>query len=192
MKSIMKWHSEPPQWSFEGTSIRVKTGKNTDFWRKTFYGFVRDNGHFLSQPATSDFTAEVSVSGKYEFLYDQAGLMLRVDERNWLKAGVEYTDGAMHFCVVITRDDYSDWSLVRLGDSARADFRIRLTRHAEALRVQYCESEKPWQLARLGHLPMPDEIQVGIMCCTPEREGFEVEFNNFTVGQAISRKLHVD
>jgi hypothetical protein len=186
----MSWHSEPPQWSAEGKTIKVRTGKNTDFWRRTFYGFVRDDGHFYSQTASDDFSAEVSVSGKYEFLYDQAGLMLRVDGRNWLKAGVEFTDGAMHFCVVITREDYSDWSLVRLGDLARENFQIRLTRHAEALRVQYREAGKPWQLARLGYLPMPNDVHVGIMCCTPEREGFEVEFKDFNVGPAIPRALH--
>jgi uncharacterized protein len=188
--SKMSWHSEPPYWSAESGLIKVRTGKNTDFWRKTFYGFTRDDGHFYSQSKSGDFSAQVSVTGQYEFLYDQAGLMLRVDERNWLKAGVEYTDGAMHFCVVITRDDYSDWSLVRLGDLARTNLQIRLTRHAEALRVQYREAGEQWQLARLGYLRMPDAVQVGIMCCTPEREGFEVEFKDFDVGHAIPRALH--
>ena len=40
-----------------------------------------------------DFSAEVLVNGYYEELYDQAGLMLRVDALNWIKAGIEFTDG---------------------------------------------------------------------------------------------------
>ena len=190
MNGGMKWHNEPPQWSIEGASIKVRTGRNTDFWSRTFYGFIRDDGHFLFQPAATEFTAEVAITGKYECLYDQAGLMLRVDERNWLKAGIEYTDGAMHFCVVITRDGYSDWSLVQLGSSARRDFRVRLTRHDEALRIHYREAGKSWQMARLGYLAMPEEVQIGIMCCTPQREGLDVEFSNFAVGPAIARQLH--
>ena len=30
---------------------------------------------------------------KYSTLYDQGGLMLRTDNRNWIKCGVEYVDG---------------------------------------------------------------------------------------------------
>jgi regulation of enolase protein 1 (concanavalin A-like superfamily) len=190
MHSNMTWLNEPPQWSAKGDTIKVKTGKSTDFWRNTFYGFVRDSGHFFSTFASGDFSAQVSISGEYEYLYDQAGLMLRVDEHNWLKAGVEYTDGAMHFSVVITREDYSDWSVIRIDDAARNDLEIRLTRHAEALRVQYRVAEGQWQLARLGYLPMPESVKVGIMCCTPERQGFEVEFKGFKVGAAIPRALH--
>ena len=32
------------------TSLVVSTGRNTDFWRKTAYGFVHDDGHFLGSP----------------------------------------------------------------------------------------------------------------------------------------------
>ena len=59
----------------------------TDFWRETHYGFIRDDGHFRDVAAEGDFTADVAFRGDYRELYDQAGLMLRLDERNWIKAG---------------------------------------------------------------------------------------------------------
>lgn len=192
MYEDMTWLNEPPRWSITGPRLSVTTAARGDFWRNTFYGYIRDDGHFFARPVSDDFTAEVSISGKYEVLYDQAGLMLRVDERNWLKTGVEHTDGAMHFSVVITRDDFSDWSVLPVGISCRSGFRVRLTRHGEALRVQYREPGGHWRLARLGYLPMPDTVQVGVTCCTPERAGFEVEFDGFAVGPAISKKLHED
>ncbi len=34
------------------------------------------------------YSIEATVTGDYEALYDQAGLMLRLDERNWIKAGI--------------------------------------------------------------------------------------------------------
>jgi uncharacterized protein len=54
---------------------------------------VRDSGHFRFDRVSSDFTAQVTVSGDYRELYDQAGLMLRLDAEHWLKAGVEYVEG---------------------------------------------------------------------------------------------------
>ena len=32
----------------------------------------------------------MKVSGDYKVRFDQAGLMIRIDKENWLKAGIEY------------------------------------------------------------------------------------------------------
>ncbi len=73
----MKWLNEPPNWKIHNNKIEVTSTQNTDFWRKTHYGYIRDSGHFYYQQLTGDFVAEVKVSGKYQDLYDQAGLMVR-------------------------------------------------------------------------------------------------------------------
>ena len=78
----MQWLNEPSNWKIQDTIIEVTSTQNTDFWRKTHYGFVRDTGHFYFQQFTGNFIAEVKVSGKYQDLYDQAGLMVRLDENN--------------------------------------------------------------------------------------------------------------
>ena len=36
---------------------------------------------------------QVRVRANYDALYDQAGIMARLDERNWIKAGIEKSDG---------------------------------------------------------------------------------------------------
>jgi len=140
---------------------------------------------------TGDFSAEVSIAADYQALYDQAGLMVRADPDNWLKTGIEYTDGAMHFSTVVTRDGYSDWSQLKLPDAAGHSLDVRITRHAEALRVQFRLPGEAWLMARLAMLAMGETVQVGPMCCTPERAGLEVTFRDFGVGPAISRELHV-
>ncbi len=186
----MTWLNEPPHWRKEGDALFVTTGARTDFWSRTFYGFTRASGHFRHCSVDGDFSAEVSVTADYQALYDQAGLMLMADDANWLKCGIEYTDGAMHFSVVVTRDGFSDWSQLVLPDGARAGIDLRLTRHAEALRVQYRVGDEPWRMGRLAMLPMGETVQVGPMCCTPERAGLQVAFRGFRTGPAIARDLH--
>lgn len=185
----LTWLNPPPHHAFEGGELRVRTGKETDFWRETFYDFWRDNGHFLYQRVEGDFSAEVTVKGDYKVLYDQAGLMIRLSETHWIKAGIEYTDGLMYFSVVVT-NDASDWSLANIPASPDG-VSIRLTRHGEAIRVQYLDaSDGHWKPVRLAYFPPSKSVDVGMMCCSPQREGFEATFSGFVVGPPIARDLH--
>lgn len=187
----LRWLNAPLESELSGGALRVKTRKATDFWQRTFYGFRRDTGHFLFKEVSGDFTASVRFIGQYESLYDQAGLMLRIDDAHWVKTGIEYTDGERHLSVVVT-NEYSDWSVLPYR-AAAPEVSIRLTRHGEAIRVQYADpASGKWVMARLAYLPPQDPVQIGIMCCSPEREGFEVTFRDFTVGPAIDRALHED
>ena len=116
---MFTWLNSPPAWSGDARRLEVTTGAETDFWQTTFYGFQRDSGHAYLQPVSGDFTLSARVKGEYEALYDQAGLMLCLDERNWIKTGIEYTDGMMHFSVVVTRE-VSDWSVIPLPEAISA------------------------------------------------------------------------
>src|SRR5690606_34643467 len=151
----------------------MRTGLETDFWNNTFYGFRHDNGHFLASEATGDFSAEATFSARFEQLYDQAGVMLRVDGDNWLKCGVEFTDGKLFFSVVVTRDDHSDWSVTPVAGEPTLPVTLRLTRHGQALRVQVRGTDGDWHLVRLCHLCMPLTVEVGPMACSPTRQGLE-------------------
>lgn len=183
------WRNPPPYFEQRGSGLLLRTGPDTDFWNRTFYDFTHGNGHLFAHQVTGDFSAETTFTGKYEVLYDQAGLMVWVDNKNWLKAGVEYADGQLNFSVVVTRDDQSDWSMLPLALSPKTPLEMRLTRHAEALRVQLKIAER-WQLTRLAYLQMPEMIEVGPMACTPQRAGLEVEFTSFSILEPISRDLH--
>jgi uncharacterized protein len=185
----LKWLNAPAKSEVRGGDLFVRTDSRTDFWRETFYGFRRDSGHFAYRSVEGDFTAEVTIDGRYEALYDQAGLMVRLSETHWVKAGIEHTDGQLCFSVVVTNDT-SDWSVLTIPN-AGSELRLRLTRHGEAIRVQYFDVAKHvWQMTRLAYLPPSTSVDVGVMCCSPEREGFEVVFRDLTIGAPISRQLH--
>jgi regulation of enolase protein 1 (concanavalin A-like superfamily) len=185
----MEWLNEPPAWQERDGVLNVTTGARTDFWRETHYGFVRDDGHLRFAQVSGDFTVEVTVTGDYRELYDQAGLMLRLDQRHWLKAGVEYVGGHGLLSVVVTRD-FSDWSTVP-AIAAPDPVRLRLSRHGTAVRVEAVGASggERYAMLRLAYLPAGDAM-VGPMCCSPERTGFQARFTDFRLGDPIARELH--
>jgi regulation of enolase protein 1 (concanavalin A-like superfamily) len=185
----MDWLNEPPAWREEDGVLTVTTGPKTDFWRETHYGFVRDDGHFRHRTVKGDFSATVEFGGDYQELYDQAGLMLRLDGRNWIKAGIEYVGGRQMLSVVVTRD-FSDWSTMPLPDTAEW-VKLRVTRQGAAVRVDWgILGDTSWSLLRLAYLPSADSLLTGPMCCSPQREGFVARFRGFHVGPLSDEDLH--
>jgi uncharacterized protein len=175
----MQWFNPPARWNEVDNAIEVLTAPKSDFWRKTHYGFTRDNGHFYFQEVRGDFTAEVRVNGQYKDLYDQAGLMLRVDAENWIKTGIEFFDNYQHASAVVTRE-FSDWSVVRL-DEQPSSFWLRVIRKAETVEVFYALDGQNYTLLRLAYLVPSAITQVGPMCASPDGSGFQVTFEDFQI-----------
>jgi regulation of enolase protein 1 (concanavalin A-like superfamily) len=187
------WHNEPPAHRIDGGTLHVVTGENTDFWRITSYGFIRDNGHFFGAPAADGFTAQVRVRAAFSELYDQAGLMVRIDDQRWIKVGVEFSDGQALLSTVLT-NGMSDWAVAPAPsfDDAQLghNFWLRVTVDAGAIRVQYSADGITWPMLRLAPFPAAARYLVGPMCCTPQRAGLEVAFSEFTLGPALGKDLH--
>ena len=173
----MQWLNEPAHWSSSSNRIIVTTSPKTDFWRVTHYGFIRDSGHFYFEQINTDFIVEVEISGSYKDLYDQAGIMIRSDENHWIKTGIEYVDGLQHLSAVVTHD-YSDWSVTPLLKPL-ASLRLRVERRKEAIHISYLDANSRYALLRLAYFPIVTEVQVGIMCASPEGDGYEVVFDNY-------------
>lgn len=184
-----QWHCEPPEWNLTDDALTLTTGNETDFWQDTFYGFHRDDGHFLGIQTTGDFTAIVTFEGAFETLYDQAGLMLRLDRDNWLKAGIEHSDGVRNLSVVITRDGRSDWSVIAVPGSAGTQT-LRLTRLGGAAIVHHLGADDHWHLMRLGNFPKTPTARVGPMACSPQRAGLRVRFLDFGIASPVENPLH--
>ncbi|WP_436885435.1 DUF1349 domain-containing protein [Nocardiopsis dassonvillei] len=191
MFTDMTWMNEPPSWQVEEGVLTVATGDRKDFWRHTHYGFVHDDGHFLYTEATGDFTVQATFEGDYLEQYDQAGLMIRADEENWIKTGTEFVHGGLDVGAVVTRG-HSDWSMVslpRTGGSFRP-VTVRAVRTGDTVNVQYLDGWGAWRLLRLAHLPLGGTCRVGVMCCSPQREGFRAVFRDFSVSPEIPEDDH--
>src|SRR4051794_13753746 len=159
------WLNEPERWAAQDNSLAIVTDKATDFWQKTYYGFCRDSGHFLGFRTLEAFTAELRVQCAFEELYDQAGIMVRIDAEHWLKAGIEFSDGRAMLSSVLTNGQ-SDWASAPYEHDAR-DFRMRVTLADGVLRLQTSVDGKIWPLVRLAPFPKVQSYLVGPMACTP-------------------------
>ena len=183
-----RWLNEPAEWHQTDDGLQVVTDKQTDFWRSTWYGFERHSGHLYGCEVTGEFTFQVCVEGEFTTLYDQAGLMLLQDEAHWLKAGIEYNDAQPMIGSVLT-NPRSDWATgIFTGNPRR--FWLRLTRLADCLRLQYSTDGKVWPLLRLAPFPPSESCFIGVMCCTPERQGLTVRFSDLRLTPPLGKALH--
>lgn len=184
----MVWLNEPADCDIDEAGVlHAVSGDKTDFWQRTHYGFERDDGHALLRERSGDFSAVLSVSGDYQTLYDQAGLMARSGPTAWVKFGVELTDGAPHLSVVVT-DGFSDWSAQQI--TLDGPVTLRMTRLGTVLLMQHWGREG-WQMTRLA--PLPDAattVSVGPYLCSPQRAGFKARFDNWSLTDPQVKDLH--
>lgn len=183
-----RWLNEPAEWHQTSDGLQVVTDQQTDFWRSTWYGFERHSGHLYGCEVAGEFTFQFCVEGEFTTLYDQAGLMLLQDEAHWLKAGIEYNDAQPMIGSVLT-NPRSDWATgIFTGNPRR--FWLRLTRLADCLRLQYSTDGKVWPLLRLAPFPPSECCFIGVMCCTPERQGLAVRFSDLRLTPPLGKALH--
>jgi regulation of enolase protein 1 (concanavalin A-like superfamily) len=180
--SRMTWFNPPAAEHYDGGVLTVRAKGKTDFWRKTFYGYVTDNGHFMNLPMLGEFILQARVNGNYGSLYDQAGLMVRLDEKHWMKCGSEFVEGKRWASVVFTHD-YSDWSTMEDVSQTGAAW-WRVVRKKDSIEAQCSKDGEKFVTVRQGYFPADVKVMAGIMCAAPEGAGFEAVFDQLTLEKA--------
>ncbi len=172
--------AQPVSVTESADGLIVEAVKGSDFWRKTHYGFIHDNGHLYAEPITGDFTMQVSFDGNYTNEYDHAGLMVWADETTWIKTGLEFTEGRYFASAVVTRD-FSDWAVAPLETYSGA-LTMRLKREGGSFEMHYRRAETdPWTLLRIAYLTDAPTLHAGRMIGAPSGEGFKARFFDFSL-----------
>jgi len=177
----MQWYNEPTKFDEAGSKISLTVPGKTDFWRVTLHGFIKDDAPFYFKHVEGDFEVTVKFTAKYETLYDQAGLMVRQDEKVWMKCGIEFYKGVQHASTVITRD-FSDWSISPVSENPVSVW-IRAKRTKECIETFYSVDRTNFIQIRQGYLSEAPTLQVGIMAAAPTGEGFDVVFEELDIKQ---------
>ncbi|WP_430592465.1 DUF1349 domain-containing protein [Humidisolicoccus flavus] len=169
------WTNEPSAVRESSDALYVTAREGSDAWRTTSYGFVHYSEHALLRPLIQDTAVEVMFRLDFSAQFDQAGVFVKVDSSNWIKAGIEFSDGEEHLGAVVTRNE-SDWSLAPVHGWSGRLVTMRASRSGNALTIRARVDDEPWRLVRVAPLAEDAAVSAGPFCCAPTREGLTVEF----------------
>lgn len=175
----MQWYNEPEKWEIRDGVLTMSVTPHSDYWRISHYGFTVDDAPFYYANYGGEFEVKLKVSGNYRERFDQAGLMIRIDHENYIKAGIEFVDGKYNLSTVVTHHT-SDWSVIEL-DRAVPFIWIKAVRRRDAVEVFYSFDDKKYTLMRNVWMQDNTPVQVGPMAACPDGEGFEAVFEHFQV-----------
>lgn len=179
------WSRQPVHQHIDNDNhhLLVEAAENSDWWTTTAYGFVHDDGHALLVPWNHDVAAEVSFLLKgFNGNFDQAGLMVWVDSKHWIKLGVEVSDGHPQVGAVVTNDK-SDWSISPVPEWVNREVTVRASRLRDAVVMRARVDGGDWRTVRVAPFSC-DSALIGPMFCAPTRSGFVVEFTKFRFVQS--------
>ena len=175
----MQWFNEPEKWEIKNNALIMNVTANSDYWRISHYGFTVDDAPFYYANYGGEFEAKVKLTGDYKARFDQMGLMIRVDEKNYIKTGVEFVDGKFNISTVVTHEK-SDWSVTTL-EKVPPFVWIKVVRRLDAIEIFFSYDDKNYTLTRNAPLQDNTPVMVGLMAASPDGKGFEAKFENFTV-----------
>lgn len=172
------WTRSPKRYSIDAAQISIITEPGTDLWQRTYYGFQNDNAPVL-QMATSEkffsFVVKTEFSSKRRF--DQCGIVIYLDSKNWLKASIEYENTEyQRLGSVVTNHGYSDWATTDIPASVKSMW-YRLSRRESDYCIECSHDGVTFKQMRICHMwEGAEKIRFGIYACSPEDSSFEAKF----------------
>lgn len=182
----MDWFNEPDSWKISENKLEMFVTPQSDYWRETHYGFTVDDGPFFYTSRGGEFEAMVKIEADYKTRYDQMGIMLRINEKEWIKTGIEYIDGKYNYSTVTTNDK-SSWSVIELSGQPESVW-IKVVRRLDAVEVFYSLDGENYTMSNLSYFRNNVPVMVGMMAASPDGDGFRAVFEDFKVQHLPDQK----
>lgn len=176
-----------PNISIKDNILEFVTQPNTDLWQNTYYNFQHDNAPFVQIKISEkyfSFTVKVKYFSKRRF--DQAGIILYLDSKNWLKASVEYeNEKFQRLGSVVTNNGFSDWATVDIPSDVKEMY-YRLSRRENDFCIENSLDGVNYKQMRICHLfNANDEISMGVYACSPEESSFKAIFSDMVISDCL-------
>ena len=179
--SAFHWTRSPKDCVIRDGRVEITTLPHTDLWQRTYYHFRNDNAPVL-QTETDEryfsFIVKTDFSGGAH-RFDQCGVVMYLDSENWLKASVEYENGAFqHLGSVVTNGGYSDWATTEIPGDVTSMW-YRLSRREDDYRIECSDDGTRFRQMRICHMQKGGgKIRFGIYACSPENSSFTAVFTD--------------
>lgn len=179
-----RWLNQPKHFVVEKHRLIIETEPGTDLWQRTYYGFQNSNAPAFLQEVEGDFSFVVKTEfEESSFLYDQCGLLLFIDDENWVKAAVEFENECFsRLGSVVTNLGFSDWATTDIP-SEISEMWYRINRRGQDFYLENAVDGKSWQQMRMFHLhKTAEKVSVGVYACSPLKSNFNAVFSEFGTG----------
>ena len=195
LPEVLKWLF-PPE-SFEMVrkdGLKIMPAAKTDFWQKTYYNppIEKCIGPVLTLEmpwSCEQWCVETQFTLNPINQFDQAGIMIFIDDLHWLKAGIECVDREPKMSCVVTNGK-SDWSTQPWKGVEEVSIRVSYMR--ESFVVQ-CKLKDKWELIRISHissLQKTQPLRAGVYCCAPTAGGMSAVFHSLTITDTVTFDHH--
>lgn len=162
----------------EGAELVMAPSACKDMWKNTYYNPRIDKydaeALVLRLPdvglgAESDCMLSVTFKLVAKAQFDQAGVCVCLDADHWLKAGIEFVDGAPMLSAVVTNGGWSDWSTQPIKADALEACSIRLQKKGQDFVVEVGDGLDVWSFFRIAHLNVlaSSTVSMGVFACCP-------------------------
>lgn len=173
-----EWYNEPENVVFRDEEMRVVAECQTDFWQSKHHHYGKDNGHYFFTRRDNNFTFIAKWSFDENQPYAQCGVMLRVDEKNWIKASMMYDNPQRPMLgSSVTQSGYSDWAAQDIPQGIKTIW-FKLKRFQGDYLIYYSLDGENYKQIRTTHLLNDmSEVKIGAYICSPGAENFEASLS---------------
>jgi len=177
------WINPPQKFTLHNGVLKIQTEPKTDFWQRTHYGFSKANAPAFLTKVEGDFTFRVKTEFHTQNQFDQCGVLLYIDDENWVKASVEHeNDQFARLGSVVTNQGYSDWATIDIPFPVN-EMSYRLSLKGQDVFIEYAIKDSGFKQMRILHLHKPlRDAGIGVYACSPQRSSFKAVFSDFYLG----------
>jgi regulation of enolase protein 1 (concanavalin A-like superfamily) len=174
------WLNEPEEYKFEGSSLQVVSGKETDFFNNPSDQSISDNAPFLYTTLQGDFVATALVRPNFSSRSNAASLMVYMDSTHWMKLAFEKSDATGKSIVsVVTKEISDDANGVVLN--ACDSIWLRIIKKGDVYAMHWSKDGKNFKMARIFTMPYSKEVKVGMESQCPVGNAARHEFLYFSI-----------
>ncbi len=184
--------------------LKIRPAAYKDFWSKTYYSptLIKNDacGYLYPINSTEEATIKVDFTLTPILQFDQAGILIHIDDQHWVKIGIEYCDGVPRLSVVVT-NGYSDWS-TQPWPSTSARLKIHKVNQGSSIVVEAAPIDtEHYQFVRIAHVSSNVSGEDGVLpvwkvgpfaACPTKQKGCEAIFRNFSISSREPSVHHQD